>query len=36
VFLVTRHVPSESACEPFYHPGWMHEEKVDGWRILAY
>jgi bifunctional non-homologous end joining protein LigD len=22
--------------EPFHHPGWIYEEKVDGWRILAY
>jgi bifunctional non-homologous end joining protein LigD len=22
--------------EPFHRPGWAFEEKVDGWRILAY
>ena len=22
--------------EPFHQPGWVYEEKVDGWRILAY
>lgn len=22
--------------EPFHHAGWVYEEKVDGWRILAY
>jgi len=22
--------------EPFHRPGWIYEEKVDGWRILAY
>jgi bifunctional non-homologous end joining protein LigD len=22
--------------EPFNRPGWIYEEKVDGWRILAY
>jgi ATP-dependent DNA ligase len=22
--------------EPFHRPGWVYEEKVDGWRILAY
>ena len=22
--------------EPFHHDGWVYEEKVDGWRILAY
>ena len=22
--------------EPFHHDGWIYEEKVDGWRMLAY
>ena len=22
--------------EPFDRPGWVYEEKVDGWRMLAY
>jgi len=22
--------------EPFHRPGWIYEEKVDGWRIIAY
>jgi bifunctional non-homologous end joining protein LigD len=22
--------------DPFHRPGWVYEEKVDGWRILAY
>ncbi len=22
--------------EPFRRPGWIYEEKVDGWRMLAY
>ena len=22
--------------EPFYRDGWIYEEKVDGWRIVAY
>jgi ATP-dependent DNA ligase len=22
--------------EPFHRDGWVHEEKVDGWRILAH
>src|ERR1044071_8944906 len=22
--------------EPFHRPGWVYEEKVDGWRIVAY
>ena len=21
---------------PFHRPGWIYEEKVDGWRVLAY
>jgi hypothetical protein len=21
--------------EPFHRPGWVYEEKVDGWRMLA-
>ena len=22
--------------EPFRRPGWVYEEKVDGWRMMAY
>jgi hypothetical protein len=22
--------------EPFHRPSWVYEEKVDGWRIIAY
>jgi hypothetical protein len=22
--------------EPFHRPGWIYEEKVGGWRIIAY
>jgi bifunctional non-homologous end joining protein LigD len=22
--------------KPFHRPGWVYEEKVDGWRIVAY
>ena len=22
--------------EPFHRDGWVYQEKVDGWRILAY
>jgi bifunctional non-homologous end joining protein LigD len=22
--------------EPFHHPGWVYEDKYDGWRIVAY
>jgi hypothetical protein len=21
---------------PFHHPGWIYEETVDGWRLIAY
>jgi len=24
------------ARPPLHHNGWIYEEKVDGWRILAY
>jgi bifunctional non-homologous end joining protein LigD len=24
------------AREPFHRDGWVYEEKVDGWRMLAY
>src|SRR5205809_5933899 len=24
------------AARPFHRPGWVYEEKVDGWRILAH
>src|SRR6266851_5183953 len=23
-------------ARPFHHAGWVYEEKVDGWRVLAY
>jgi bifunctional non-homologous end joining protein LigD len=28
-------IPTQVA-EPFHRDGWVYEEKVDGWRILAY
>jgi hypothetical protein len=28
-------IPTQ-APEPFHRDGWVYEEKVDGWRILAY
>jgi bifunctional non-homologous end joining protein LigD len=28
-------IPTQVA-EPFHHEGWVYEEKVDGWRMLAY
>ena len=24
------------ASEPFHRPGWVYEEKLDGWRMVAY
>jgi bifunctional non-homologous end joining protein LigD len=29
-------MPPTLVPEPFHRPGWVYEEKVDGWRILAY
>jgi bifunctional non-homologous end joining protein LigD len=26
----------ELAPEPFHRPGWVYEEKLDGWRMIAY
>jgi ATP-dependent DNA ligase len=26
----------ELASEPFHRPGWVYEEKLDGWRLVAY
>jgi bifunctional non-homologous end joining protein LigD len=28
-------IPTQVA-EPFHRDGWVYEEKIDGWRILAY
>jgi hypothetical protein len=27
--------PSPDACHPFHTKGWVYEEKIDGWRMLA-
>ncbi len=27
-------IPTSAA--PFHRPGWVYEEKIDGWRIVAY
>jgi bifunctional non-homologous end joining protein LigD len=37
-FLPTRIIPMqpELASEPFHRPGWVYEEKYDGWRMIAY
>ena len=34
----TRIVPMqpELASEPFHREGWVYEEKLDGWRMVAY
>lgn len=36
--MVSHYVPMQPALvrEPFRRDGWVYEEKVDGWRILAY
>ena len=26
----------ELASEPFHREGWVYEEKLDGWRMVAY
>jgi ATP-dependent DNA ligase len=30
-----RPMQPELAPEPFHRPGWVYEEKYDGWRIVA-
>ena len=36
--VVPRYLPMAPSLvrEPFHRPGWVFEEKVDGWRMLAY
>jgi bifunctional non-homologous end joining protein LigD len=36
--VVPQYTPMAPALvrEPFHRPGWIYEEKVDGWRMLAY
>jgi bifunctional non-homologous end joining protein LigD len=40
--VVARFTPFEvrplqpTLVQPFHRPGWVYEEKVDGWRIVAY
>jgi len=29
-------MPSSKARPPFHRDGWVIEEKIDGWRIVAY
>jgi bifunctional non-homologous end joining protein LigD len=34
--LVKTPMAATQVARPFHHPGWVYEEKVDGWRVLAY
>jgi ATP-dependent DNA ligase len=36
--VVTHYAPMASTLvgEPFHRPGWIYEEKYNGWRMLAY
>jgi ATP-dependent DNA ligase len=36
--MIPQYAPMHSTLvrTPFHRPGWVYEEKVDGWRILAY
>jgi len=34
--LFTLHLLHPSLVAPFHRPGWVYEEKVDGWRMVAY
>ncbi len=29
-------MPATQIAKPFHRLGWIYEEKVDGWRVLAY
>jgi bifunctional non-homologous end joining protein LigD len=33
---ITTPMAATQVARPFHHPGWIYEEKVDGWRVLAY
>src|SRR5215471_1707519 len=33
---ITRRMAPTLVREPFHRDGWIYEEKVDGWRLLAY
>ena len=37
-FVIPRYTPMAPALvrAPFHRPGWVYEEKVDGWRVIAY
>jgi len=34
--LIKTPMAATQVTRPFHHPGWVYEEKVDGWRVLAY
>jgi ATP-dependent DNA ligase len=36
--VIARYVPMAptQVREPFHRDGWIYEERVDGWRMLAY
>ena len=38
MFVLSQYTPMAPTLvrEPFHRDGWVYEEKVDGWRILAY
>ena len=33
---ITQPLAATQVARPFRHPGWVYEEKVDGWQVLAY
>ena len=33
---ITTPMAATQVPRPFHHPGWVYEEKVDSWRMLAY
>ena len=33
---ITQPMAATQVARPFHHAGWVYEEKVDGWRALAY
>jgi bifunctional non-homologous end joining protein LigD len=33
---ITAPMAATDVKRPFHHAGWVYEEKVDGWRVLAH
>ena len=33
---IAQPMAATAVARPFHHRGWVYEEKVDGWRVLAY